>query len=67
VNTGKPIWSKVYPQQDGVPVFNPSGKYWVKLYWMGKECKIEIDDRMPIDCKGKPKFPRSAIKFELWA
>ena len=39
---------KVYPQKNGVPVYNPNGKYWVKLYFMGKEKKIEIDDKIPV-------------------
>ena len=34
---------------------------------MGKEYKIEIDDRMPVDYKGQPKFPKSVEKTELWS
>jgi len=41
--TDKPIWTKIYPQQDGIPIYNKSGRYWVKLYYMGREKKIEID------------------------
>ena len=51
VNTNRPLWSKIYPQQDGAPLYNPNGRYWVKLYFMGKERKIEIDDRIPINYK----------------
>lgn len=32
-----------------MPVYNPSGKYWVKLYFLGKARKIEIDDVFPFD------------------
>jgi hypothetical protein len=34
---------------------------------MGKERKIEVDDRMPIDFKGNVLFPKSVKKEELWA
>ena len=38
------LWQKIYPQEHGVPIYNPKGKYWVKLYHLGKLRKIEIDD-----------------------
>lgn len=66
INNGKPVWSKVYPQQDGVPVHNPAGRYWVKLYYMGKERKVEVDDKMPVSLRGTCKFPRSVHKGEIW-
>lgn len=66
IYNGKQIWTKVYPQQDGVPVYNPAGRYWVKLYYMGKERKIEIDDKMPVSLRGTSKFPRSVNKGEIW-
>lgn len=59
VNTGKALWSKIYPQENGAPVYNPDGRYWVKVYFMGKERKIEVDDRVP--CRGnQPMLPQSA-------
>ncbi len=67
VITGKSLCTKVFPQIDGVPIYNKSGKYTVKLYFMGKERKIEIDDKMPIDFKGNVLFPKSVKKEELWA
>ena len=33
---------------------------------MGKERKIEIDDRMPVNCRGKSSFPKSMKKNEIW-
>jgi len=65
VHTKKPIWTKVYPQKDGAPVINPHGRYWVKLYHMGKEKKIEIDDKVPV-IYGKSLFPRSVNNNEIW-
>ncbi len=47
------IWQKIYPQEHGVPIYNPKGKYWVKLYHLGKLRKIEIDDTMPTNKRDK--------------
>jgi hypothetical protein len=49
VYTGKSVLKNIYPQVDGMPVYNPSGRYWVKLYFLGKPRKIEIDDVFPFD------------------
>jgi hypothetical protein len=40
VYTKEPVWKKIYPQENGVPKLTKSGKYWVKLYYMGKPVKI---------------------------
>lgn len=49
LKTGKSILSNIYPQQEGLPVYNPSGKYWVRLYYLGKARKVEIDDVFTFD------------------
>ena len=61
----EPIWKKIYPQEDGVPIYNPSGRYWVKLYHMGQLTKIEIDDVLPITY-GNDLFVRSENPHEIW-
>lgn len=48
INTNKSILCNIFPQEKGVPKFNPAGKYWVKLYYLGKERKIEIDDSFDV-------------------
>jgi hypothetical protein len=40
VYTNEPVWKKIYPQENGVPQITKSGKYWVKLYYMGKPVKV---------------------------
>lgn len=60
------IHSLIYPQKDGIPVYNPTGRYWVKLFHMGKFRKIEIDDRMPCSKFDEFLLPRSENIEELW-
>ena len=66
VESSEPIWQRIYPQENGVPVVSPTGKYWVKLRFMGKERLVEIDDRMPCSNKGMPIMPRTTDCFEIW-
>ena len=58
----------IYPQdKNGVPQYNPSGLYWVKLYHMGKYRKIEIDDRFPVNKETYENyFPQTENKKEIW-
>lgn len=61
------ILNKIYPQKDGFPVYNPSGRYWVKLYFQGKERKIEVDDLMPVDAFSfKFMFPTAEKMNQIW-
>lgn len=66
IDTKEPAWKRIYPQEEGIPVKSPSGKYWIKLRFMGKERLVEIDDRMPCDGRKKLLLPRSADTFEIW-
>jgi len=47
-------------------MYNPHGKYWVKLHHLGEERLVEIDDRMPCTAKGKAMLPRTVDPFEIW-
>ena len=66
VDSGESIWQRIYPQRNGIPVESPTGKYWVKLRFMGKERLVEIDDRMPCSSKGQPILPRTTDCEEIW-
>ena len=59
---------RIYPQnENGTPIYNPSGKYCVKLYHMGEERKIEIDDKFPVNKSTfEPFFPHCESPYELW-
>ena len=66
VDSNELIWQRIYPQENGMPILSPSGKYWVKLRFMGKERLIEIDDRVPCDIRRMPILPRTSNLMELW-
>ncbi len=66
VDTKESIWQRIYPQENGSPVISPTGKYWVKVRFQGKERLVEVDDRMPCDSKKRLLFPRTVNNFEIW-
>ncbi|KAJ1910405.1 cysteine protease [Mycoemilia scoparia] len=48
------ITNHIYPHDEfGVPVFNPSGKYMVKLFVNGYWRKVLVDDYFPVSKSGK--------------
>lgn len=66
IDTEEKVWQRIYPQENGVPVCSPTGKYWVKLRFMGKERLVEIDDRVPCDVRSMPIFARTQNIREIW-
>ena len=66
VKTGENIWQKIYPQKNGIPIYNSYGRYWVKLYHMGKYRKIEIDDKIPVSENYEYFLPKTEKLEELW-
>nr|CAD7445160.1 unnamed protein product [Timema bartmani] len=47
------------------PVMNQSGKYVVRLYYLGCWRKLVVDDRVPVDLEGNILLPITT-KNELW-
>ena len=66
INSKKSILYNIYPQKDGVPIYNPKGKYIIKLYLMGKERKVVIDDLIPFTYDEEFVFPGCEDIKELW-
>jgi calpain-7 len=60
----------VYPQNSsGIPIYNPAGKYIVKLWLNGVARQVVIDDQLPVDMHGNllcsdTKTPDN--RLELW-
>ena len=66
VNTNCTLFQRIYPQENGVPIYNPKGIYWIKLYNLGKLRKIVIDDRMPCDKYDRFFLPKCDNLEEIW-
>lgn len=61
------LWRAIYPQDThGFPVYNPGGKYSVKLFVLGKWRRIDVDDRLPVDSSGKIVYATSSMTSEIW-
>uniref|UniRef100_A0A6S9ZA69 Calpain catalytic domain-containing protein n=1 Tax=Chrysotila carterae TaxID=13221 RepID=A0A6S9ZA69_CHRCT len=50
----------------GFPIYNPSGKYMVRLKFNGIERRILVDDRLPLSRDGRLMCSHSSHKEELW-
>eukprot|EP00930_Biecheleria_cincta_P037255 TRINITY_DN25548_c0_g1_i1.p1 TRINITY_DN25548_c0_g1~~TRINITY_DN25548_c0_g1_i1.p1 ORF type:complete len:1495 (+),score=364.04 TRINITY_DN25548_c0_g1_i1:66-4550(+) len=49
VPKGYYLWELIYPQDDeGVPLYNPHGKYIIKLFVQGRWRQVLIDDVVPV-------------------
>ena len=64
--TNKSIICNIYPQKNGNPIYNPAGHYIIKLYFMGKPRRIDIDDRIPCNSNGEYILPKCEDLSEIW-
>ncbi|KAI9348162.1 hypothetical protein BDR26DRAFT_854076 [Obelidium mucronatum] len=57
----------IHPQNaDGIPIYNPSGKYIVKLFFNGVYRKIVVDDYLPVSQNGVLMCTYAVHKSEFW-
>ena len=66
IETNKSIFSNIYPQREGIPYYNPKGKYILKLYQHGKPRKVIIDDRVPCNINSEFILPQCEAIEEIW-
>ena len=60
------ISNKIYPQDyQGNPIYNPAGRYIVKLFINGTWRSVEVDDYLPVDISGRFLCAYSS-KGKLW-
>ncbi|KAJ1929945.1 cysteine protease [Tieghemiomyces parasiticus] len=61
------ITSCIYPQDAaGQPVYNPSGKYVVRLLYNGIWRKVAVDDQFPVARDGRLMCTYTQNRTELW-
>jgi hypothetical protein len=61
------LWRAIYPKlPSGKPVYNPAGKYCVRLYLAGSWRRVYVDDSVPTTADGTPALACSSDRLELW-
>ena len=62
------LWEAIYPQSPATrkPIYNPAGKYVVKVFLAGKWRMLEVDDRVPLGPYSEPLLLSSCNEGELW-
>lgn len=67
VPAGQYAWELIYPQAPNTanPMYNPYGKYAVKLFVGGAFRRVVVDDKLPVDVNGNSLISVTEQK-EIW-
>jgi hypothetical protein len=68
LNIGGYLWERIYPKQEGsdyLPRVSQFGRYYVKIFYLGEERMVVVDDKLPQDRNGKVLFSITQKK-EYW-
>jgi hypothetical protein len=58
VSDGNFLWENIHAQdKSGVPKFNPTGRYTIRLFVLGEWRAVTIDDTIPVDADLRPLLP----------
>ena len=61
------LWESIYPQNaKGRPIYNPDGKYAVKVFVAGKWRILELSDTVPCGEYDEPLILSSSNEGEIW-
>eukprot|EP00041_Stephanoeca_diplocostata_P024567 m.626660 g.626660 ORF g.626660 m.626660 type:complete len:594 (-) comp22553_c0_seq28:140-1921(-) len=60
------ITNRLFPRRNGMPAFNPCGKYVVKLHFNGVWRKVVIDDYLPVGPGRQLLCSHTNTEGELW-
>jgi hypothetical protein len=60
------LWENIWPHENGRVVYNPSGRYVVRVFYHNRWRKVTIDDKVPVDAEGLALLPTSNNSTEIW-
>ncbi|XP_039277346.1 uncharacterized protein LOC111047439 isoform X2 [Nilaparvata lugens] len=48
------------------PIYNPYGKYIIRVFLVGRWRRIDVDDFLPVDSEGRVLLPLTKRREDLW-
>ena len=63
---GKHLLERIYPQANGCPVISSTGEYWVRLNFLGRQVRVQVDDQVPVDALTQKMLLPLTEHGEIW-